>query len=91
MSLYNMMFGVKPATFFALPLLGDVDKTGGPAFPADHGSTWPGLSMRDWFAGQAGAKLCTEVDMDDNWQLIAQRSYAFADAMVAERSKGGAS
>ena len=32
------------------------DKTGGPAFPipkTDTHDTWPGMTLRDWFAGQA--------------------------------------
>lgn len=79
------------------------NKDGGPAFPSaknimDPRTTSrdfnPGMTLRDWFAGQALAGilatdpglLCGEVAAD---------AYSFADAMLAEgvmpvnRSKGG--
>lgn len=63
----------------------------------------PGMSLRDYFAGQA-LPFVNEVYPD--WQLKAwfgdrggvtreeiraKASYAYADAMLAERQKGGAS
>jgi hypothetical protein len=71
---------------------------GGPAFPcealADYRDTeatkFKGMSLRDWFAGQALAGLVFHNDYgarsDDE---IANGAYAYADAMIAAR-KGGA-
>ncbi len=67
---------------------------GGPAFPVppDEGqwdqSHYHGMSLRDWFAGEA---LCgffansdlTEVPTDS----VATNCYAAADAMLRERAK----
>lgn len=61
-----------------------LDLIGGPAFPisipgfGDNGCA--GMSLRDWFAGQAMAVL-SMCDVDDP-KLAAQRSYAMADAMI---------
>lgn len=61
---------------------------GGPAFP--HG----GLTMRDWFAGQALASLAGTVCNDGSDFLhplgvksAAQWAYSFADAMIEARNK----
>lgn len=80
---------------------------GGPAFPqpAELDGTWAdpetckrfvpmrGLSLRDWFAGQALAGLLAE----SRWESddVATVAYQIADAMIVERkcdadSKGGA-
>lgn len=75
---------------------------GGPAFPRS-GSNWDegtttrkygpavrGMSLRDWFAGQALAGFVAA-----NWEArtsdLATWSYETADAMLAERKRGGAS
>lgn len=59
------------------------DKTGGPAFPhpalADEGE--PGMTLRDYFAGQALVGLCT------GFAGSAKSAYAIADAMISERGK----
>lgn len=75
---------------------------GGPAFPRPD-VTWsdaerltgtqghPGMSLRDWFAGQALAG--GTVFFGDDWadrsvwdsELIAKQAYMIADAMLAER------
>jgi hypothetical protein len=63
------------------------DKTGGAAFP--HVSTHMDrtvMTLRDYFAGQALAALAFE---DDIHSVRAQRAYKLADAMIAEREKGG--
>ena len=73
---------------------------GGPAFPqhlietrdgawqcsydAPHGA---GLSLRDYFAGQALASLVTPGLPLDQWPAIATRAYFYADAMLAARSR----
>lgn len=73
---------------------------GGPAFPvADMAKTQcSGLSLRDYFAGQALAAVAAfwakhEPTMNPKFSaegdrlLIAADCYAIADAMLAERSK----
>lgn len=70
---------------------------GGPAFPAatDNRS---GMSLRDWFAGQALAGLAAVfADYDyvktaaENGMTVpeftAKRVYEYADAMLAERER----
>jgi len=65
---------------------------GGPAFPvtADVLTDWTGptqqrmtgMSLRDWFAGQAIARSHMSMASD-----LARDCYKIADAMLAERSK----
>ena len=73
---------------------------GGPAFPTigniAHNSDWlsdDGMTLRDWFAGQALAysmDVATEVGRDaDPAALCASIAYGIADAMIAAR-KGDA-
>lgn len=75
------------------------DKSGS-AFPVSGG--YRGMSLRDWFAGQALAgnvaalssdsyfmtlvKMATDNGMTMS-QALATSSYAYADAMIAEREK----
>lgn len=82
---------------------------GGPAFPTfannAHGgldAVGSGMSLRDWFAGQALAGLgdWTPLEEDLNhpdWTSLrairrrrAEWAYAQADAMLATRKQGGA-
>jgi hypothetical protein len=76
---------------------------GGPAFPntitvgpagdeyhpADHGVS--GLSIRDWFAGQALAGFIAGLYAGDNsgWTVDGNvtAAYEYADAMLAKRDK----
>jgi hypothetical protein len=65
------------------------DKTGGAAFP--HVSTHldrTGMTLRDYFAGQALAALAQVLRYDMS-HLQAEYAYRLADAMIAEREKGG--
>ena len=64
---------------------------GGPAFPVSdqgtHGTF--GMSLRDWFAGQALAGMFA-ADTADSVILTEEKTvfaYAAADAMLAERDK----
>ena len=69
---------------------------GGPAFPSEgrigdvpYVMTNPGMSLRDWFAGQALAAMRPTPDYSagPGNHTIAQRAYAVADAMLAERQR----
>lgn len=78
-------------------------KTGGPAFPTDkkiheithqeYPSQFPGMNLRDWFAGQALAGLASRyLDLEGQTEEACIRSTAsiagkMADAMLAERDK----
>ena len=63
---------------------------GGAAFPLipteGCGPIWEGMSLRDWFAGQAlNGMVASEVK--DAAERFARGAYALADAMIAERNK----
>ena len=60
---------------------------GGPAFP--RAPYDPGMSLRDWFAGQAlGHSRCDPWNANPNyWEGLALGVYAAADAMLAARDK----
>lgn len=63
---------------------------GGQAFPragCDEAHFELGMSLRDWFAGQALAGIVAEHDYSKNWDWAASRAYAYADAMIEERNK----
>ena len=49
----------------------------------------PGMSLRDYFAGQALANSWTCLEKGDQPEEIAKDAYKIADAMLAEREKGG--
>jgi hypothetical protein len=60
---------------------------GGQAFPAAHGGTssWHnGMSLRDWFAGQALAGIIA-AQYDQVRSRDAEEAYQYADAMLATR------
>lgn len=67
---------------------------GGPAYPVytpdmnvgeDAG---PGMSLRDWFAGQALAGMCTIAGYQSlPWSVVSKKAYGAADAMLAERRR----
>jgi hypothetical protein len=74
-----------------------------PAFPSvclgdpGHPASAPGMSLRDWFAGQALGGACStiklggmsEADIAADCAEVARITYVIADAMLAEREKGG--
>lgn len=47
----------------------------------------PGMSLRDWFAGQVLAGLCANPECDGDFDAFSRDAYALADAMLAERTK----
>ena len=72
-------------------------ENGGPAFPrtgdtdprmADYDqSDWhSGMSLRDWFAGQAISPMLVQA-YGTTPLILAQKAYEMADALLAERSK----
>lgn len=70
---------------------------GGPAFPLDprRKDSWsPGMSLRDWFAGQALTGLALRAESNIcTLKEIACMAYDLADAMLYFRgaaTKGGA-
>lgn len=65
----------------------DQTNDGGPAFP---GETWgsKGMSLRDYFAGQALAGMLCDIKCVGESEYIAKWAYRYADAMLAERQKG---
>jgi hypothetical protein len=65
---------------------------GGPAFPLsntdpDDYIPFPGMTLRDYFAGQALAGLASKTYSTATNKALAKRSYALADAMLAERER----
>jgi hypothetical protein len=70
------------------------ERTGGPAFPgssqvfANHDA---GMTLRDYFAGQALAGICSTLSVDkigglwDGGMREARSAYALADAMLEAR------
>lgn len=50
-----------------------------------------GMSLRDWFAGQALAGILSDASWQDSpiylWPDIAEDAYLFADAMLDARNK----
>lgn len=61
---------------------------GGPAFGGGGAYTHDGMSMRDWFAGQAlvGLAIAYKDTMYID-HIVADTAYRFADAMLAARNK----
>ena len=77
---------------------------GGPAFPSEEVITHipnyqsagirtnVGMSLRDWFAGQALIAVFAGAERNDGWgdttaSINAGFAYQLADAMIAERNK----
>lgn len=71
-------------------------QAGVPAFPqtsirADNDPFYRGMSLRDYFAGQALAGLLAGIknkkDIRNNYHHAADEAYGYADAMLKERIK----
>lgn len=67
---------------------------GGPAFPAQwDDKDNEGMTLRDWFAGQALVGIINACAMDarvrgeTSEMLFARKAYSVADAMIAARGK----
>lgn len=61
---------------------------GGAAFPTDNIFGGRGMSLRDWFAGQALEFCLREFGGNpDDGKQFAEAAYQIADAMLAERNK----
>ena len=63
---------------------------GGAAFPCEGGPESglhpdPGMSLRDYFAGQALAGWLAVTDSPPPPEMAAKRCYSYADAMIAAR------
>ena len=67
----------------------DQPKDGGPAFPCTDakGFVSEGMSLRDYFAGQALAGLLAQYGYGALKQSLITDCYEYADAMLAEREK----
>jgi len=67
--------------------------TGGPAYPEGYwAKPLHGMTLRDYFAGQALSGLTSATNengewMGDSMSGVAHEAYAIADAMLKERSK----
>lgn len=65
---------------------------GGPAFPVQHRDTEPdeGMSLRDWFAGQALCGLLQNLHVQGSFDhgvtRNAEAAFALADEMLKVRS-----
>jgi len=63
--------------------------TGGPAFPAHHFDMTDGehgMDLRDYFAAKAMQTLLLDDSYDfSDRDLIAQKAYAYADALLKAR------
>jgi hypothetical protein len=70
-----------------------MNNDGGLAFPVENirsENTRTGMSLRDWFAGQATDADINGFIASKSWGQVSRSEarYMFADAMLAERAKG---
>jgi hypothetical protein len=68
--------------------MSDRKDNGGPAFPilkTDTHDTWPGMTLRDWFAGQVIASVKGWHPADRRGKSSAVIAYEIADAMLEAR------
>ena len=66
----------------------EVDKAGGEAFPW-NGHGVGGMTLRDWFAGQALMGVLSNSKLDERVgeNRVARSAYEIADAMLKARKK----
>lgn len=64
----------------AFPMIGWKSPDGMLAMPNE-----PGMSLRDWFAGQAMKGLIAHPSSEGSVTIVAQWAYDYADAMLAVR------
>ena len=65
-----------------------------PAFPRSYAADGHnGMSLRDWFAGQALAGLCSTLTNEERWEIVqgirggksmSKAAFMYADAMLAD-------
>lgn len=63
---------------------------GGPAFPLSTsfvGGGNCGMSLRDWFAGQAIIGIISDTRCNWSGHRMAEEAYSISDAMLKEREK----
>lgn len=64
-----------------------------PAFPVDWGSygiePTPGMTLRDWFAGQALMGFISSNETIWSSSVYASAAYEIADSMLSARAKQG--
>lgn len=70
------------------------NETGGPAFPPNAGwrdneSSCRGMTLLDWFAGQALSSILAEwAESGEGWHTdAADKAYRVAASMIAERKR----
>lgn len=69
----------------------EVSRQGGPAFPVsipgagDNG--WHGMTLRDWFAGQALSAFAKKIESPSDARIYAETAYYIADAMLKAREE----
>ena len=61
-------------------------KDGGPAFPNTPDHNRRGMSLRDWFAGQAISALLDSNTPPHQFSSLAQRAYEIADEAIQVRT-----
>ena len=67
-----------------------MSNTGGPAFPTEHTDTsglYDGMTLRDYFAGEALKSCGFTTKPYDTTAEVAKTCYAMADAMLKAREQ----
>lgn len=63
-------------------------ENGGPAWPVAHDGFYKqGMTLRDWFAGQALIGILSGHEDPTETAFCAELAYKLADAMIAERDR----